>query len=262
MIPTRENLLEKASEVLGSPVAIEASWDGDTTGWFVMLTLLYVEQADGSRYQTFDLAEMRGTDGDLRIFNGQVPPWPEAAPAKQVGEELSVALGVPFFFASPNQPEDDCPRWWERHKASPCRRCGTLLLQPETCAWRGVCYLCNLAESRAAAPAGLRCEICGNPAGEATSSGTRLCAECARQYSETFCSVCGVRILDDASDKFTKCHICGMRERIARLSELDRDAIRSAANVGGILGIKAVRDRLGWTISEAQLALQVIVDFR
>jgi hypothetical protein len=26
------------------PVAVEAFWDGDTTGWFVVLTLIYVER--------------------------------------------------------------------------------------------------------------------------------------------------------------------------------------------------------------------------
>src|SRR5271156_3241809 len=102
MIPTREALLEKASQIPAPAVAIEAFWDGDTTSWFVILTMIYQEQtANGSRFREHDLAAMRGADGDLRIFNSQVPPWPEAARAKEVGQELASQLGIPFFFASP-----------------------------------------------------------------------------------------------------------------------------------------------------------------
>lgn len=151
MIPTREALLEKAAGIPTPPVAVEAFWDGDTTGWCVVLTMIYVERpARELRYREFNLAAMRGTDGDLRLFNGEVPPWPEAAQAREIGEELSRRLGVPFFFASPDHPEDSCPRWWERDQAYPCGQCGIPLLQREPCPWRGVCYHCHLARDREA----------------------------------------------------------------------------------------------------------------
>lgn len=149
MIPTREALLEKAAQCPLPPVAIEAFWDGDTTGWFVVLTMLYRDpSASGRQYGEFCVAAMRGWDGDLRIFNNQVPPWPEAGRAREVGEELAAALGVPFYFPSPHRPEDDCPRWWEQDQGYPCRGCGVLLLQREGCPWRGVCYSCHLQEER------------------------------------------------------------------------------------------------------------------
>ena len=91
---------------------------------------------------------MRGAGGDIRIFNGQVPPWPEAVRPKEAGEDLAARLGIPFFFASPQHPEDRCPRWWEQSQAYPCRRCGIPLLQCDPCPWRGACYSCHLAEQK------------------------------------------------------------------------------------------------------------------
>ena len=151
MIPTQQELIKKASQVPSAPIAIEAFWDGDTDGWYIILTMIYHHnsQENSRRFKEYDLACMRGSGGDLRIFNGLTPPWPEAQFATQVGEELAKKFGVPFFFASPNYPEDDCPRWWERDKAYPCRRCGIQLLQRETCSWVGICYSCHLAEEYA-----------------------------------------------------------------------------------------------------------------
>jgi hypothetical protein len=149
MIPAREALLEKAAGVPAPPVAVEAFWDGDTTGWFVVLTILYTEPSVSEpRCREYTLAAMRGEGGDLRLFNGHVPPWPEAVRAREVGEELSRRLGVPFFFASPDHPEEACSRWWDCEQGYPCRRCGILLLQQEDCPWRSVCYNCHLAEKR------------------------------------------------------------------------------------------------------------------
>lgn len=44
--------------------------------------------------------------GDGRVFNGEVPPWPEAAEAQAVGQTLAAQLGVPFRFESPDGPTD------------------------------------------------------------------------------------------------------------------------------------------------------------
>ncbi len=155
MNPTREELLEKAAAVASPPVAVEACWDGDTTGWYVVLVLICAEPSAGPpAYREYHLGALRGPGGDLRLFNGGVPPWPEAARAREVGQELAGRLGVPFYFASPDRPEDDCPRWWDRDKAYPCRRCGLPLLQGAGCPWRGACYECHLAERREAAAGG------------------------------------------------------------------------------------------------------------
>jgi len=112
MLPTREHLLSKAESLPATPVAFEAFWDGDTTGWYVVLAAV-IRDVDGFRH--YDLGTMRGDGGDMRIFNGQVPPWPEAKLAAEVGVELAERFGVPFDFAHPNEPTDS-PPWWERHR--------------------------------------------------------------------------------------------------------------------------------------------------
>ncbi|MFI6514161.1 hypothetical protein ACIBF1_01215 [Spirillospora sp. NPDC050679] len=88
--------------------AIEAVWDGDTDGWFVLLLAVAARPE-----REHVLASVR-RGGDIRVFNGQVPPWPEAVEAARVGAEVAARLGVPFHFASPDEPDDEAPRWWSR----------------------------------------------------------------------------------------------------------------------------------------------------
>ncbi|MEY9947555.1 hypothetical protein [Kitasatospora sp. GAS1066B] len=85
----------------GRPVAIEAVWDGDTEGWFVVLLALTDDPQ--SEHQ---LALVRH-GGDIRLFNGTVPPWPEAREAEQAGRALADHLGVRFHFPSPDRPDDE-----------------------------------------------------------------------------------------------------------------------------------------------------------
>ena len=150
MIPSRDTIMEKASRVPCRPRAIEAFWDGDTDGWFVVLSMICQDRFLGimrGPMREYRLATLRGDGGDLRLFNDQVPPWPEALKASNIGSELAHQFGVPFFFASPEYPEDSCPRWWDRHSAYPCGQCGILLLQRDPCPWRGLCYHCHLASA-------------------------------------------------------------------------------------------------------------------
>lgn len=149
MLPTRDALLARAASLPPNPVAFEAFWDGDTSGWYVVLVAIYAEDLPGwRRYSEVSMSALQGAGGDIRLFNGQTPPWPEAAVAHEVGEILAKKHGVEFFFASPNHPESDCPRWWDRDKGYPCRACGLLLLQRDPCPWRGVCYQCHLAAAK------------------------------------------------------------------------------------------------------------------
>lgn len=144
---SREKLLMKANELPGRPEAIEAYWDGDTIGFCVILTAVYHEkQGSEDVYKEVWISMLRGDGGDFRAFTGEVPPWPEAQLAQDVGPEIAVKLGVPFFFASPDYPELDCPRWWQRAEAYPCERCGVLLLQRDWCPWRGICSKCESEE--------------------------------------------------------------------------------------------------------------------
>jgi len=98
-------LTEQVEALPGGTVAIEALWDGDSDGWCV--DLIALTDAPVAEHR---LATVRH-GGDLRLFNGAVPPWPEAREAETVGRALAERFGVPFHFASPDEPDIDAPRW-------------------------------------------------------------------------------------------------------------------------------------------------------
>lgn len=98
-------LAEQVETLPGRTVAVEALWDGDSYGWCVDLVVLTDAPVAEHR-----LATIRH-GGDLRLFNGAVPPWPEAREAEAVGRALADRFGVPFHFASPDEPDVDAPRW-------------------------------------------------------------------------------------------------------------------------------------------------------
>jgi len=154
MIPGREEVLAKVLGLTERPVAIEAIWDGDTTGWFVILMAVFPAATPSEApFREVFLWSWREGGGDMRLFNGQVPPWPEAQYADDLGREVADQLSVPFYFASPEHPEDECPRWWEREAGYPCAACGIPLLQRDSCPWRGTCYQCHLKKERSTEPA-------------------------------------------------------------------------------------------------------------
>ena len=114
--PLLKKLLARARALPSPPVVIEALWDGDSDGWFVRLNAAWLDEG-GHQWEAWHTLS-RGTD--FRLFNGEVPPWPEAVEAQKIGGQLADELGVPFWFPSPDHPEDDTPHWWERDRASPC----------------------------------------------------------------------------------------------------------------------------------------------
>lgn len=95
-------------------VAIEARWDGDTSGW--SCELWAVERA-GDGHREHRLRSLAGPGGDIRLFNGAVPPWPEAALAHRLGTTLAERFAVPFHFPSPDEPNDAAPTWLAIHEA-------------------------------------------------------------------------------------------------------------------------------------------------
>ena len=101
--PTFDELINRCEEL--KPVAIHAAWDGDTQGWFVVLEAVVKDEEAQDAYKTVELGMGRGASGDLRLFNGQVPPWPEAIEAETLGKQLANHLGVPFHFPSPDRPD-------------------------------------------------------------------------------------------------------------------------------------------------------------
>lgn len=100
-------LIAKVEALQVRPAAIEALWDGDSEGWIVDLYAVTREP------QGEELLAIIRHGSDLRLFNGAVPPWPEAQEAVQTGSALARHFGLPFFFFSPDAPELHPMRWWD-----------------------------------------------------------------------------------------------------------------------------------------------------
>lgn len=111
--PTTAQLIEKADAITAPILAVEAFWDGDTQGWCV--DLVAIVSRPGRNRDHFDevpLTVLRH-GGDIRLFNGRVPPWPEAQQAIEQGQAVARHVGVPFHFTNPEAPDVDLPRWWD-----------------------------------------------------------------------------------------------------------------------------------------------------
>ncbi|WP_329384196.1 hypothetical protein OG625_22820 [Streptomyces sp. NBC_01351] len=89
-------------------VAIEAVWDGDTVhDWFVSLLAITDDPAGEKPLATIYWGTaVRALDGA-----DAGPLHPSAAAATRAGSALAAHLGVPFHFASPDNPDDEAPRW-------------------------------------------------------------------------------------------------------------------------------------------------------
>ena len=107
-----------------------------------------------------------------------------------------------------------------------------------------------------------RCKMCGWPA-ELTSLGTRLCPPCREKFREFHCRGCGEWVIHHVASIEPEsglaealCSTCAFRNCLSELSKVDQEAILSAADRGLIEGIKEVRARLGWSLSDASMAIQ------
>jgi hypothetical protein len=256
--------ISKAQALEPAPLAIEAFWDGDTNGWFVVLAAVI---PDGTSFKVTDLCVL-SDGGDIRLFNGAVPPWPEARRAVELGNRVASSLNIPFFFASPDHPELDSPHWWERERAYPCERCPTLLLPDKQGARQPLCSTCSTDAAReakeatwtAAERAGPRCHICGDPAkGELDSE--PVCARCLERYEVYRCTSCGGRVrVSRESRRGDRCGACELRERIAGLSSSERASIVHAAETKGrIHAIIAAKELLRCGLHEADEAVALLL---
>lgn len=196
---------------------------------------LYAVLKVGSGYESCHLLSFR-YGGDLRLFNSEVPAWPEALDAARIGKQLAQELGVDFHFPSPQHPEDNCPHWWEIAQSSPCSRCNIQLLQPQDYLWRGVCSRCHIAIEREAREArwspeeraAPRCFLCGTPVvgelGEAPQ-----CKSCRERYRIFLCTTCGQQVTI-WRDSYTSdvCSSCEIAAQLDALPEQDRKRILEA----------------------------------
>lgn len=258
---SQEKILDKVKSLTSSPMVFQADWDGDSTGWFVRFSAV---TEDGQTHFLGIFSE----GGDIRLFNGQVPPWPEAMAAQRLGQELAGQYGAEFYFPSPDHPEEDCPHWKQRDKGYPCRRCNTLLLQDPLCPWHGLCFHCHLGEEREQREAkwtpeqrsGPRCHICGNPATSELNGGP-ACAGCLNKYEVYKCEKCeGVTMLAKSIGHSSLCSRCELQIALDSLSEAQRNAIRDAMTQGQLKAIQFARELMGCSLYQAQSVLRLLGD--
>jgi hypothetical protein len=138
-ITTFEKLDHAIQKPGGKPVLLEALWDGDTTGWHLCL---FTSVKSG----VFNKSISRHFIG--RVFlNGKNRD--EALLAKELGEKAAKKYDLEFYFPSPNEPDDDCPEWTERHLAINCQSCDKLII-PTTSPYlpKHICYNCHLLQEQ------------------------------------------------------------------------------------------------------------------
>ena len=144
-----DEVMKKADALPKHPVIIEAYWDGDSDGWMAIVSAIVEEPSQQHpQYKEYNLAGLRGSGGNMRLFNNQVPPWLESQNAIELGKILSEKFDVPFYFPCSDWPDDDCARWWEQDKAKPCEQCGKLIVQADFVHYHGICYQCFLKREK------------------------------------------------------------------------------------------------------------------
>lgn len=91
------SLTARAAAFPGHVAAVEALWDGDTVhGWFVLLVAVL---------------DTPDEEGHLATVYHRPDGAPPGSVAADAGRALADHLGVPFYFASPDVPDDGAPRW-------------------------------------------------------------------------------------------------------------------------------------------------------
>ncbi|XZF14173.1 hypothetical protein ACTHGU_20535 [Chitinophagaceae bacterium MMS25-I14] len=127
-ITSFEILDKEISKTGGTPKVLEALWDGDTQGWFLVFSLYYETGTFfNKKMHVVSLGTLTLGD-DIRLFDGQVLPWPEAVLAKELGEKAAKKHGLIFYFPSDTEPDDDCPAWTKRHLGIHCADCNKLII--------------------------------------------------------------------------------------------------------------------------------------
>lgn len=143
-ITTFEELDEKIKATGGMPTVLEALWDGDTNGWFLILSL-YAKTGNvfwgSEECHHLGVARYNKQPG---IFKDDVPRWPEAALVRDWGQKAIEKYGLTFYFPSDKEPDDNCPPWTEKHYGFPCADCGKLIrLRYSEYVPHDICNSCN-----------------------------------------------------------------------------------------------------------------------
>lgn len=137
-ITSFEILDQEIQKTGGKPVVLQALWDGDTSGWWLNLSL-YAENPSISGDLVWHYL------GRVQSYNGQS----KEELAKKLAAEAVKKYGLEFYFPSPDDADDDCPDWKERNKAIACAGCGKLIIpDPESHLPKEICYHCYLERER------------------------------------------------------------------------------------------------------------------
>jgi hypothetical protein len=108
----------------------------------------------------------------------------------------------------------------------------------------------------------LQCEKCGKKA-DSTASGAVLCDDCRSWVYQ--CNQCGQMALFSQVDTHLDeanwlCSRCETQNRLAKVPDEDKEAIRTAACTEFLAGVKEARNRLGWSLNESVAAVHALCD--
>lgn len=143
IITTFDSLDKEIKKAGGNPIVLEALWDGDTNGWYLLLYLHTVT----SRFFSLERRQ-RHCLGGVSILEGQQyytgDKLTVALIAEELGRQAAQKYQLTFYFPSKDDEDDDCPSWEERHLGIACEDCSKLILPRESpYIPREVCYRCH-----------------------------------------------------------------------------------------------------------------------
>ena len=96
-LPSAEDIFRRADDLPKRPVAVEAFWDGDTTGWFLTLTAVYTVLVEGSDMDEPVADEVRSIlDGHIVLDRAaaQRGRYPAVAPLASVSRLMDRVAGA------------------------------------------------------------------------------------------------------------------------------------------------------------------------
>jgi len=142
-ITTFDILDNKIKQIGGRPTVLEALWDGDTQGWYL---LLYLYTKSGSIFKKKEtrhfLGEVSISEGMEHFTNGK---WTISELANQFGKQAIEKYKLTFYFPSQEDADDDCPKWTEKHLAIHCADCNKLIIPTDSPYLpKDICYNCHL----------------------------------------------------------------------------------------------------------------------
>ncbi len=146
-ITTFEVLEHTIKQISGQPTVLEALWDGDSQGWYLLFYLYTKPSHAFSKQATRHfLGEVSVSEGMGQFTNEQ---WAVPELAKQLGEKAIEKYNLTFYFPSPKDADNNCPKWTDRHLAIQCTDCNKLFI-PTNSPYlpKDICFHCHLAQEQ------------------------------------------------------------------------------------------------------------------